>query len=63
MSIVKADAWTVFHTTAKIKSELCRLREGAGTGQGAPGRRVSAARRAPRAQERTSRPVPSDAEV
>ena len=30
MSIVKADAWTVFHTTAKIKSELCRLREGAG---------------------------------
>ena len=30
LSIVKADALTVFHTTAKNKSELCRLREGAG---------------------------------
>ena len=30
MSIVSADAWTVFHTAAEIKKELCHLREGAG---------------------------------
>ena len=30
MSIVRADAWTVFHTAAEIKKELCHLREGAG---------------------------------
>ena len=30
MGIVRVDAWTVFHTAAEIKKELCHLSEGAG---------------------------------